>query len=73
MFGFSKRGHRCGEEHHEGQRHCSDRMHRGGRHHMAVEAIEAARGGRRGRGEKMHRLFEHGDLRVVLLALLDKK
>ena len=73
MFGFSKRGHRCGEEHHEGQRHCGDRMHRGGRHHMAAEAIETASGGRRGRGEKMHRLFEHGDLRVVLLALLDKK
>ncbi|AIN17014.1 transcriptional regulator PadR-like family protein [Yersinia rochesterensis] len=73
MFGFSKRGHHCGGEHHEGQHHRNERMHRGGRHSMATETTEAARGGRRGRGEKMHRLFEHGDLRVVLLALLDKK
>lgn len=73
MFGFSKRGHRCGEEHPEGQRRCGERMHRGGRHSMATEDADAPRGGRRGRGDKMHRLFEHGDLRVVLLALLDKK
>ncbi|CNF86785.1 PadR family transcriptional regulator [Yersinia frederiksenii] len=73
MFGFSKRGHRCGEEHPEGQRRCGERMHRGGRHSMATEGADAPRGGRRGRGDKMHRLFEHGDLRVVLLALLDKK
>ena len=65
MFGFSKRGHCHGQEHHEGQRRGGERMHRGGRHPMA--------GGRGGRGDKMHRLFEHGDLRVVLLALVDKK
>lgn len=73
MFGFSKRGHRHGEEHHEGQRRCGERMQRGGRHSMAGDSAEAVRGGRRGRGDKMHRLFEHGDLRVVLLALVDKK
>ncbi|CNI30798.1 PadR family transcriptional regulator [Yersinia pekkanenii] len=69
MFGFSRRGYHHGEEHHEGQHRCGERMHRGGHHPMAAEA---ARGGRRRRGDKMHRLFEHGDLRVVLLALLDK-
>ncbi|WP_145593891.1 PadR family transcriptional regulator [Yersinia aleksiciae] len=73
MFGFSKRGHRHGEEHHEGQHRCGERMHRGGRHPMMGDRTEAMRGGRRGRGDKMHRLFEHGDLRVVLLALVDKK
>ncbi|AJJ19574.1 MULTISPECIES: PadR family transcriptional regulator [Yersinia] len=73
MFGFSKCGHHQGGEHHEGQRCCGKRMHRGGRHHMAAEGAEAVRGGRRGRGDKMHRLFEHGDLRIVLLALVDKK
>ncbi|CNK13312.1 PadR family transcriptional regulator [Yersinia aldovae] len=73
MFGFSKRSRCHDENHHEGHRRCSDRMHRGGRHHMMGQGAEAVRGGRRGRGEKMHRLFEHGDLRIVLLALLDKK
>ncbi|AHM75054.1 PadR family transcriptional regulator [Yersinia hibernica] len=72
MFGFSKRGHHCGENHHEEQHRGGERMRRGGHHHMAAEAIETARGGRRGRGEKMQRLFEHGDLRIVLLALLNK-
>ncbi|AJJ64957.1 PadR family transcriptional regulator [Yersinia aldovae] len=73
MFGFSKRGRCHGEDHHEGHRRCGDRIHRGGRHHMMGEDGVALRGGKRGRGEKMHRLFEHGDLRIVLLALLDKK
>lgn len=49
-------------------------MRRGGRHNVMAEDAESARGGKhgRGRGGKMHRLFEHGDLRVVLLALLNK-
>ncbi|CNI64386.1 MULTISPECIES: PadR family transcriptional regulator [Yersinia] len=73
MFGSMKRSRHCSNEHHEGQGCCGKRMHRGGRHHMAAQGAEAVRGGRRGRGDKMQRLFEHGDLRVVLLALLDKK
>ncbi|MFI8415390.1 PadR family transcriptional regulator [Serratia sp. NPDC078593] len=45
--------------------HCQHRRHhhRAGRHHS----------GGRGRGSKLHRLFEHGDLRMVLLALVERK
>lgn len=63
------------DEHHERGHH--HRMHRGGRHHQMGERHE--RGGRGdghrgGHGrDKLHRLFEHGDLRRVLLALVAKK
>lgn len=74
MFGHSKHDHRHGGHRHEGQGHCGEKMRRGGRHNVMAEDAESARGGKhgRGRGGKMHRLFEHGDLRVVLLALLNK-
>lgn len=75
MFDHSKRGHRHCVERHEEHHRGGERMHRGGRHRMMAEEVESARAGKsgRGRGERMHRLFEHGDLRVVLLALVDKK
>lgn len=73
MFGFSKRGHQGGDGHHDGHRHLGERMHRGGRHTMSAEGAGATRGGRGGRGDKMHRLFGHGELRIVLLALVAKK
>ncbi|MGQ6360836.1 PadR family transcriptional regulator [Serratia sp. IR-2025] len=54
--------HRLGlHRHHHHHHECEDgRRHRGGRHHF---------GGRGGR----HRLLEHGDLRLVLLALVARK
>ncbi len=78
-----QRGHSPFEdEHHDrGHHHC--RMHRGGRHHQMGEGHERAESGERGgRGDghrggqgrdRLHRLFEHGDLRRVLLALVSKK
>lgn len=76
------RGHHCrGEE--VGDRHGHHDhydMRRGGRHHFGErgERGERGEGHRRGRGEGHHgervqRLFEHGDLRRVLLALVAKK
>ncbi|QCR36764.1 PadR family transcriptional regulator [Nissabacter sp. SGAir0207] len=44
-------------------------IRRGGHH----EHRGGHEGRRRGRGEKLHRLFEHGELRRVLLALVAKK
>ncbi|MDN0094979.1 PadR family transcriptional regulator [Yersinia rohdei] len=73
MFGFSKRGHQGGDGHHDGHRRGGERVHRGGRHTMSAEGAGATRGGRGGRGDKMHRLFGHGELRIVLLALVAKK
>lgn len=60
---------RHGSHHHEhgDERYCQHR--RGGRHHFGGR--EGEEQGRGGRGR--HRLFEHGDLRLVLLALVDRK
>ncbi|AVU29447.1 PadR family transcriptional regulator [Serratia marcescens] len=66
--------HRLGlHRHHHHHHECEEgRRHRGGRHHFGGEGEEHGRGGRGGRGGR-HRLFEHGDLRLVLLALVARK
>ena len=78
-FGSENGGkHRGGKE--RGGKFMAGR-HRGGRHAPMGERGEdrgEGRGERRphrggGRGDKMKRLFEHGDLRLVLLALVAKK
>jgi len=54
--------HRHGHDHHGRDRrfsHAEDRPHRGHRHH--------------GHGGKPGRFFEHGDLRLVILALIAEK
>ncbi|MCI1676853.1 MAG: PadR family transcriptional regulator [Ewingella americana] len=75
LFEGRHRGHGCREEGHH--RHGHRDMRRGGRHHFGDrdERGEGRRGGRgEGRhGERVQRLFEHGDLRRVLLALVAKK
>lgn len=65
--------HRLGLHRHHHHHECEEgRRHRGGRHHFGGEGEEHGRGGRGGRGGR-HRLFEHGDLRLVLLALVARK
>lgn len=67
--------HRLGLHRHHHHHECEageGRRHRGGRHHFGGEGEEHGRGGRGGRGGR-HRLFEHGDLRLVLLALVARK
>lgn len=75
LFEGRHRGHGCREEGHH--RHGHRDMRRGGRHHFGErdEHHEGRRGGRGegGHGERVQRLFEHGDLRRVLLALVAKK
>lgn len=75
LFEGRHRGHGCREEGHH--RHGHRDMRRGGRHYFGDrdERGEGRRGGRgEGRhGERVQRLFEHGDLRRVLLALVAKK
>ncbi|MGY2799122.1 DNA-binding PadR family transcriptional regulator [Ewingella americana] len=75
LFEGRHRGHGCREEGHH--RHGHRDLRRGGRHHFGDrdERGEGRRGGRgEGRhGERVQRLFEHGDLRRVLLALVAKK
>jgi DNA-binding PadR family transcriptional regulator len=64
--------HRLGLHRHHHHHECEagrDRCHRGGRHHFGGDGEERGRGGRSGR----HRMFEHGDLRLVLLALVARK
>ncbi len=89
MFEGRHRGHGSREEGHRGHcRHeseCSDHserhmLRRDGRHRgeergeEGHERRERGEGRRVGRGERgVHRLFEHGDLRRVLLALVAKK
>ncbi|GBU13377.1 PadR family transcriptional regulator [Enterobacterales bacterium] len=65
LFEGRHRGHGCDEE--RGDRHGRHDMRRGGRHHFGDH------GDRHERGERVQRLFEHGDLRRVLLALVAKK
>ncbi|ANS41723.1 PadR family transcriptional regulator [Serratia inhibens] len=63
------RRHGCHHDGEEGNEH----RRRGGRHHFGGEHDEEhGRGGRGGRGGR-HRMFEHGDLRLVLLALVARK
>jgi len=63
------RRHGCQHDGEEGHEH----RRRGGRHHFGGEhGEEHGRGGRGGRGGR-HRMFEHGDLRLVLLALVARK
>ncbi|MGP2759997.1 PadR family transcriptional regulator [Serratia marcescens] len=64
--------HRLGLHRHHHHECEEGRRHRGGRHHFGGEGEEHGRGGRGGRGGR-HRLFEHGDLRLVLLALVARK
>lgn len=66
---FHRFGRHGSHDHHEHAErgHCHHR--RGGRHHFGGREGEEL--GRAGRGR--HRLFEHGDLRLVLLALVDRK
>jgi len=81
LFEGRHRGHECDEE--RGEHHCRQDMRRGGRHHFGDHGDRHERGergeGRRGgrgegrHGERVQRLFEHGDLRRVLLALVAKK
>jgi len=75
LFEGRHSGHGCREEGHH--RHGHRDLRRGGRHHFGDrdERGEGRRGGRgEGRhGERVQRLFEHGDLRRVLLALVAKK
>ena len=89
MFEGRHRGHGSREEGHRGHcRHeseCSDHserhmLRRDGRHRGEERGEEGherrgrGEGRRGGRGERgVHRLFEHGDLRRVLLALVAKK
>lgn len=58
--------HRHSYDHHEHDEERGCRHRRGGRHHFGGREGEGR--GRGGRGR--HRLFEHGDLRLVLLALV---
>lgn len=52
--------------------HCHHR--RGGRHHFAGRGEHGRGGEEHGRGGRgRQRLFEHGDLRLVLLALVERK
>lgn len=63
------RRHGCHHDSEEGH----DHRRRGGRHHFGGDhGEEQGRGGRGGRGGR-HRMFEHGDLRLVLLALVARK
>ncbi|MGO2569827.1 MAG: PadR family transcriptional regulator [Serratia proteamaculans] len=65
------RRHGCHPDSEEGHGHHHRR--RGGRHHFGGDhGEEHGRGGRGGRGGR-HRMFEHGDLRLVLLALVARK
>ncbi|MDF1893173.1 PadR family transcriptional regulator [Rahnella contaminans] len=89
MFEGRHRGHGCREGGHRGRcRHESERSDHSERHmlrrdgrHRGEERGEEGRerrgrgeGRRGGRGDRgVHRLFEHGDLRRVLLALVAKK
>ncbi|WP_112151676.1 PadR family transcriptional regulator [Rahnella aceris] len=89
MFEGRHRGHGSREEGHRGHcRHESERSDHSERHmlrrdgrHRGEDRGEEGRehrgrgeGRRGGRGERgVHRLFEHGDLRRVLLALVAKK
>ncbi|WP_134705803.1 PadR family transcriptional regulator [Rahnella sp. CJA17(1/100)] len=89
MFEGRHRGHGSREEGHRGHcRHESERsdhserhmLRRDGRHRGEDRGEEGhehrgrGEGRRGGRGERgVHRLFEHGDLRRVLLALVAKK
>ncbi|AHG21597.1 PadR family transcriptional regulator [Chania multitudinisentens RB-25] len=68
---FHRFGRHCSHDRHE--HHEEGRCHyrRGGRHHFGGH--EGEEQGRGGRGRGRHRLFEHGDLRLVLLALVDRK
>ncbi len=67
----SHRRHHCHPDHEERCDH--HHRHRGGRHHFGGEhGEEHGRGGRGGRGGRQ-RMFEHGDLRLVLLALVARK
>ncbi|CAI1890432.1 Transcriptional regulator YqjI [Serratia fonticola] len=67
MFNRFARHHDQREE-----RHCHHR--RGGRHHFAGRGEHGRGGEEHGRGGRgRHRLFEHGDLRLVLLALVERK
>src|SRR5471030_3501933 len=79
LFEGRHRGHGCREEgHHRHGHHGHHELRRGGRHHFGErgEHGDERRGGR-GEGrqhvERVQRLFEHGDLRRVLLALVAKK
>jgi DNA-binding PadR family transcriptional regulator len=68
------------ESGHHGMRHshrsamCSEArmLRRGGRHHADPGNEPSGHHGRE-RGRRMHRLFEHGELRLVLLALVGRK
>lgn len=65
------RRHGC--RHDSEERHEHHHRRRGGRHHFGGDhGEEHGRGGRGGRGGR-HRMFEHGDLRLVLLALVARK
>ncbi len=65
------RRHACHHDGEEGQDHHHRR--RGGRHHFGGDhGEEHGRGVRGGRGGRQ-RMFEHGDLRLVLLALVARK
>ena len=75
MFNRFARHHSHGHHNHHEQReegHCHHR--RGGRHHFAGHGEQGRGGEEHGRGGRgRHRLFEHGDLRLVLLALVERK
>ncbi|CAI0985138.1 PadR family transcriptional regulator [Serratia quinivorans] len=67
----SHRRHHCHPDHEDRCDH--HHRHRGGRHHFGGDhGEEHGRGGRGGRGGRQ-RMFEHGDLRLVLLALVARK
>lgn len=72
MFNRFARHH--SHDHHQQREegHCHHR--RGGRHHFAGRGEHGRGGEEHGRGGRgRHRLFEHGDLRLVLLALVERK
>lgn len=75
MFNRFARHHSHGHHDHHQQReegHCHHR--RGGRHHFAGRGEHGRGGEEHGRGGRgRQRLFEHGDLRLVLLALVERK
>lgn len=72
MFNRFARHRSQGHHDHHEQGHCHHR--RGGRHHFAGRGEHGRGGEDHGRGGRgRHRLFEHGDLRLVLLALVERK
>src|SRR5471032_3687067 len=79
LFEGRHRGHGCREEgHHRHGHHGHHELRRGGRHHFGErgehgDERRSGRGEGRQHGERVQRLFEHGDLRRVLLALVAKK